>query len=48
MDLNTPGSTRMQNISVGMYRPHMDDIPQFPLHEGFRFRPFQDLSLIHI
>ena len=32
----------MKDISVGMYRAHMDDIPRFPLHEGFRFRPFAE------
>ena len=30
----------MENIGVGMVRPHMHDIPDVELPEGYRFRPF--------
>lgn len=31
----------MVDIPVGMYRPHMNDIPVAHLPEGFTFRPFR-------
>ena len=31
----------MKNISVGMHRPHMNDIPEFALIPGHTFRPYR-------
>jgi GNAT superfamily N-acetyltransferase len=31
----------MIDIPVGMYRTHMNDIPDYPLPAGFAFRPFR-------
>jgi GNAT superfamily N-acetyltransferase len=31
----------MKDLLIGMHRPHMNDIPQYPLADGYRFRPLE-------
>ena len=41
MPAETPPAGDPDNLSVGMIRPHMDDIPQFAFPAGFGIRPLR-------